>query len=60
MASKKQIAYIKGLCEELGHEAEDDSILENYTYSEVQEAINELTRMKEEHEGTDDDCYWYD
>ena len=43
MATDRQIAYYKSLCEQLGQEPEDD--FEELTTKEASEAITELNEM---------------
>ena len=45
MATDRQIAYYKSLCQQLGQEPDDD--FENLTVSEASEAITELNEMLE-------------
>ena len=46
MATDRQIAYYKSLCQQLGQEPEDD--FENLTTKEASEAITELNEMLED------------
>ena len=43
MATDRQIAYYKSLCQQLGQEPDDD--FENLTDKEASEAITELVEM---------------
>lgn len=45
MATDRQVAYYKSLCQQLGQEPEDD--FENLTDKEASEAITELLEMLE-------------
>ena len=46
MATDRQIAYYKSLCQQLGQAPEDD--FENLTIKEASEAIAELNEMLED------------
>ena len=49
MATDRQIAYYKSLCQQLGQEPEDD--FENLDTYEASQAIDELKYMLDEREG---------
>lgn len=46
MATDRQVAYYKSLCQQLGQEPDDD--FENLTTEEASEAITELNEMLED------------
>ena len=46
MATDRQVAYYKSLCQQLGQEPEDD--FENLTIKEASEAITELNEILED------------
>lgn len=46
MATDRQVAYYKSLCQQLGQEPEDD--FEDFTTMEASEALAELKEMLEE------------
>jgi hypothetical protein len=48
MATDRQVAYYKSLCQQLGQEPEDD--FENFSTGEAREAITELLEILDERE----------
>ena len=48
MATDRQIAYYKSLCQQLGQEPDDD--FENFSTGEAREAITELLEILDERE----------